>query len=393
MKRCGAMTDSSTHVVTITGYGSNGEGVARLDDGRVVFVRNAARGDVLEIAIKKESRRSANAEIVGIISPSPQRIEPDCPKYPQCGGCDFRHVTYEEELDAKLRRVNDALARIGGLAVRACCILSTGDVDYYRNRATLHSDGKSWGFYRSGEREIVPIDHCLLLKSDLNESLKKLKATTKPEPYGDAVLHSGQNGPGDPKTEEMDGLTFIVKGFFQVNTAAALLLFGKAREFASMTKDEALLDLYCGVGALTLFVGRDAGYALGVEQNRAAVDAAAENAMRNGLPHIEFICADAAVWEADVPHPVCVIVNPPRKGLSRGAIQKITDLSPNRIVYISCDPATLARDLRLMDGYHATEICAVDMFPRTANVETVVLLSKLKSNTSIEVKIDLAEMD
>jgi 23S rRNA (uracil1939-C5)-methyltransferase len=143
-----------------------------------------------------------------------------------------------------------------------------------------------------------------------------------------------------------------------------------------MSKNESLVDLYCGVGALTLFVGRDAGFALGVEQNPAAVDAARENAKRNAVSHAEFICADAAAWEADITYPDCIIVDPPRKGLSGGAIHKIIELSPARIVYVSCDPATLARDLRLLNGYIVKEVCVVDMFPRTANVECCCLLEK-----------------
>lgn len=366
----GVLPVLQTHVVTITGYNSNGDGVARLDDGVVVFVRNAARGDVLEIALTKKQRGNARADIVRILSPSPHRIEPDCPKYPECGGCDFRHVTYDEELEAKLQRVNDALVRIGGFSVCATEILSTGNVDRYRNKATFHSDGKSLGFYQPNSRNIVPIDHCLLLKNDLNETLKNLS------PNSDVTIRSGQNQPGDKIIEEIDGLTFIITGFFQVNPQAALLLFRKAREFASLSKSETLVDLYCGVGAITLFVGRDAGFAFGVEQNSAAVDAAKENAKRNALSHIEFICADAAAWETDIPHPECVIVDPPRKGLSCGAIHKMLDLSPRRIVYISCDPATLARDLRLLNGYTIKEVSVIDMFPRTANVECCCLLQK-----------------
>ena len=358
------------HIVTITGYGSSGEGVARLDDGRVVFVRNAARGDVLEITIAKELRGRAIADIDRILTPSPYRIEPDCPNYPECGGCDFRHITYEEELNAKLQRVNDALQRIGGVSVRASGILSTGSVDHYRNKATFHSDGESLGFYRSNSRSIIPVDNCLLLKSKLNDERKKLTVT------GDVTIRSGPQRPGGSVIEVIDGLTFVVTGFFQVNPAAALLLFQKAREYASMRKNESLLDLYCGVGALTLFVGRDAGFAFGVEHSSSAVDAARENAKRNALSHIEFICADAAAWEADIPHPDCVIVDPPRKGLSGDTVRRILDLSPPRLVYISCDPATLARDLRLLTGYAVKEMCAVDMFPRTANVECCCLLTR-----------------
>jgi len=213
-----------------------------------------------------------------------------------------------------------------------------------------------------------------------------------------------------------------------VNTEAALMLYNKAREYAALTKSETLVDLYCGVGSLTLFVGRDAGSAIGVELERASIKKARDNARRNNLKNIEFICADAASdWDSEatdtnsvsVPEPSmkvrsassskhteilkpsatvaskitlskitlsktklnpdCIIIDPPRKGLSPAALQKILALNPSRIVYVSCDPATLARDLKALDGYSASKICAVDMFPRTANVETVVLLSKQNS--------------
>ena len=407
--------DGAIHSVTITGYNSDGEGVSRLEDGRVAFVRGAARGDVLEIVLVKDQQRVAWAEIVRVITPSPYRIEPDCSVYPECGGCDYRHVTYEEELDAKKQCVNDALQRIGGLSVLVDQVLHSGKINGYRNKAVLHSDGASLGFYRARSHDVIPVEHCLLLKDDLNCSLKDLIQTGA---TSDGVtLRSGRNGVGDrgtvllsqngekssklvrrtvplsPSTEELDGLIFKVEGFFQVNTDAALLLFQKAREYAALSKADTFVDLYCGVGALTLFVGRDAGYALGVEQNQGAVRIARENAERNGFSHIEFINADAAEWVADVVEPDCVIVDPPRKGLSQGAINKIFELSPKRLVYISCNPATLARDLKVLTGggksdakppeaqppslcFKVSDICAVDMFPRTANIECCCLLVK-----------------
>jgi len=358
------------YIVTVTGYGSGGDGVARLDDGRVVFIRNAARGDVLEVELKSEQSRSARAEIVRILTASPYRVKPDCDFYPECGGCDFRHITYEEELWAKLRRVNDAIERIGGIPVRVSGILQTGQTDGYRNKAVFHSDGRSIGFYHSKSHEIVAIDRCLLLKDDLNDAIRSLT------PVGEVTLRSGRNGLFQPLEEELDGLVFQISGFFQINTAAALLLYRKAREYANMQKNEVLIDMYCGVGTLTLFVGRDAGYALGIEHNQAAVEAARINARQNGIPHAEFMTADAAAWDADVAGPDCVIVDPPRKGLSPGVIRKISGLSPGRIVYVSCDPATLARDIRELKGYRLKDICAVDMFPRTANVECCCLLVK-----------------
>jgi len=359
---------AQTYTVTVTGYGAGGDGVARLDDGRAVFIRGAARGDILEIKLVMERPRIAKAEIVRILTRSPYRIEPDCPVYPQCGGCDFRHITYEEELEAKLRRVDDAASPIGGLSVRASGILKTGRTRGYRNKAVLHSDGNSLGFYQSQSHKIIPISNCLLLNDDINKALGECV------PGVTVTLQSGVNGLSPPIEEELDGLVFGISGFFQVNTGAALLLYQKAREYAALSKDETLIDLYCGVGALTLFVGRDAGYALGVEIDRAATEAAKENARRNGISHVSFINADAAKWDSAIKRPDCIIADPPRKGLSPGARQKILDLSPGRIVYVSCDPATLARDLRELKGYIVKDLCVVDMFPRTANVECCCLL-------------------
>jgi len=391
-----------THTVTVTGYGSGGDGITRLDDGRVVFIRNAARGDVLEVRLIKEQARSAHADIVRIIEPSLHRIEPDCRHYPQCGGCDFRHLTYDEELYAKLNRVNDALERIGGSSARVGEVLHTDRIGGYRNKAVFHADGDSMGFYKAGSHEVIPIDRCLLLKDDLNDAFESLRQDLHPNlrqnlrpnhcpnlsqnlsqnlnpnlnAGGEITLRSGRNGLDDPLEEELDGLVFGISGFFQVNTDAALILYNKAREYAALSKDETLIDLYCGVGSLTLFLGRDARYALGVEIAPEAVKAARENARWNGMKHVEFICADASAWESDLTRPDCIVVDPPRKGLSPQTKRKIIELSPGRIVYVSCDPATLARDIRELDGYEVAEICAVDMFPRTANVETCCLLKK-----------------
>jgi len=242
-------------------------------------------------------------------------------------------------------------------------------------KAVLHSDGSVLGFYRAQSHDVIPVDYCLLLKDDLNNAIKELsQSKNRKDCKSEITLRSGRYGTKQPLEFEMDGLIFGVDGFFQVNTEAALLLFQKAREYAALTKNDTLLDLYCGVGALTLFIGRDAGYAFGVEQNDKAIETARENALRNNLSHIEFINADAATWTTNISEPDCVIVDPPRKGLSQSAVRKILDISPKRLVYVSCNPATLARDLKGLNGYKVKDICAVDMFPRTANIECCCLL-------------------
>ena len=386
-----------TKIVKITGYGSGGEGVGRLEDGRVTFIRGAAQGDVLEISLIKEQKRSAWAEIVRIIEPSPHRIESECPHFPKCGGCDFQHITYEEEVRAKLKRINDAMKRIAGLEIKAEEMLRTGQTGGYRNKAIFHANDTELGFYRAGTNEIVPISYCLLLKDDINAELKKMlagkseKLKNKPQ-NRDSIsganktskhkitLRSGIHGQSAQLEEKLDGLIFGISGFFQVNTTATLLLYKKAREYAALTKSETMVDLYCGVGTMTIFVGRDAGMAIGVEQNKEAVKTARKNAHRNGFDNINFICEDAGLWDYSAANKKstervdCVIVNPPRKGLSKKAIERILSLSPGRIVYVSCDPATLARDISRLSGYKAKQLCAIDMFPRTANVECCCLL-------------------
>jgi len=389
----------ATQIVKITGYGSGGEGVGRLSDGRVTFIRGATEGDNLEISLTKEQKRSARAEIVRIIEPSPHRIEPLCPYFPKCGGCDFQHITYEEELRAKLKRVNDAMERIAGLKIRAEEMLSTGQTGGYRNKAVFHINGAELGFYKAGTNDVVPISHCLLLKDDINAELKKIITGETKRPKSKArsqdgknnaaknlaqeiTLRSGIHGQGARLEEKLDDLIFSISGFFQVNTEATQILYKKAREYAALTKNETVVDLYCGVGAMTLFIGRDAGRAIGVELSNEAVKAARRNAYRNGFENMKFVCADAGLWdfstanESIVKKADCVLVDPPRKGLSKKAIENIIALSPSRIVYVSCDPATLARDVGLLSGYEATKLCAVDMFPRTANVETCCLLVK-----------------
>ncbi|MCL2046986.1 MAG: class I SAM-dependent RNA methyltransferase [Oscillospiraceae bacterium] len=376
--------ENRTHIVTITDYSSQGEGVARLDNGRVVFVRGAARGDACQIAIISEQSRSCRGEIVDVIEASKQRIEPDCPVYPKCGGCDFRHITYEEELNAKLMRVNSALERIGGVSLRANEILATGRVDGYRNKAVFHTSGQGdnieIGFYGASSHDLIPIRHCLLLEDDLNIALEKL-CDTRLKAGENITLRAGNMMGEDQFEVELDGLIFEASmvSFFQVNSEAALLLFQRAREYASLAKNEMLVDLYCGVGSLTLFIGRDAGSALGVENNASAVDNARANAMRNGFEHIDFLCADAAKWDATGINPDCVIVDPPRSGLSSKAVEKMHELSPERIIYVSCDPATLARDVIRLSNYEAIAISAIDMFPRTSNIECCLLLVRKKS--------------
>ncbi len=190
----------------------------------------------------------------------------------------------------------------------------------------------------------------------------------------------------DTLEDTLCGLTFSLspRSFYQVNHAQAEILYGKVLEFADLTGNEMVLDLYCGTGTITLFLARHARRVIGAELVEAAVLDARENARRNGILNSEFICADASQaaeqFKACALNPDVIVVDPPRKGLAPEVIAAATDMLPRRIVYVSCDPATLARDLRLFGekGYVTRRVTAVDMFPRTAHVETVVLMSRVE---------------
>jgi 23S rRNA (uracil1939-C5)-methyltransferase len=178
--------------------------------------------------------------------------------------------------------------------------------------------------------------------------------------------------------ETIGDLTFKIssESFFQVNTEAATLLYKKAREYADLQPHEFLLDLYCGTGTITLFLAHDARKVLGVELCAETIKDANENAVLNNISNVEFLCKNVSELETSELAPDCIVVDPPRKGLSTEALRKIEELAPPRIVYISCDPATLARDIRLLENYDVKRVCAVDMFPRTKHVEAIVLLQR-----------------
>jgi len=352
---------NSRHTAQIIDYSADGAGIAKLD-GCVVFVDGAVRGDACEIIITKALSRVCHARIERIIEPSNHRIPVDCAVFGSCGGCDFRHISYEEELYAKRKRVNDTLKRIGGVSIEVEDILTTGKINGYRNNIQLKTDGKKVGFYSGKSHEIVQIDRCLLVNDEMNNAIKQ----------GQTRIRTSRETIGD--------LTFKIspEAFFQVNTEAAFLLYEKAREYADLKPHEFLFDLYCGTGTIALYLGRDAGKALGVELCAAAVADAKENTLLNNIPNVSFLCADAADFEADGMKPDCIVVDPPRKGLAPEALQKIAKLAPPRIIYISCDPATLARDIKLLQSYEVARVCAVDMFPRTKHVESVAKLIKTK---------------
>ncbi len=438
------------HTVRIEGYADGGAGVARIG-GRVVFVSGALSGERVRALILKVGKSAAFAKAVEILDPSAHRVTPDCPYFPRCGGCVLRHMDYAEELSLKLRRVQDALARIGGCSLAVEGIDGAETVLRYRNKSIWPvSAGGAVGFYRARTHEVVDAGRCLLVHPSAEaaagalrdwmaryrvpgydetagtglvrhlfvrnnargetllcvvagaetlpheaELVEALRAAC-PDAAGvvlnvntmrtNVVLGGGYRTlwGADRIEDTLCGLTFrlSVPSFYQVNHDQCETLYARAAEFAALTGTETLLDLYCGAGTIGLTLAKGAKRVIGAEIVPEAVADAKENAARNGIENAEFFCGDAsaaaAKFAAEGLRPDVVTVDPPRKGLAEDVIASIADMAPQRVVYVSCDPATLARDVKRFAacGYEAVRARAVDMFPRADHVETVVLLSK-----------------
>lgn len=461
------LAKNQEHTVTIEGYGEGGMGVARID-GRVVFVHGALRGEKCRVLILKTLKSVAFAKVLEVLEPSSERITPDCPYFPRCGGCTYRHIRYEEELRLKRQRVQDNLSRIGGSDVTVEEILGAQDTLRYRNKAQypVSKDG-AVGFYRARTHEVIECEHCLLVKPEADaaaETLREYMQSCRVAGYdektgrglvrhlyirsnaaGESLVCVLVNGDKLPKEDRLVTLlrdacpkcTGIVLGtntkkgnvilgdryrtlwgsdrledtlcgktfrlsvpsFYQVNRVQAERLYAKAIEFAGLTGQETVLDLYCGAGTITLALSDHAKKVLGAEIVPEAIDDARENAARNGVKNAEFFCGDASDVAKKLARenlrPDVITVDPPRKGLAADVVESIAEMQPGRVVYVSCDSATMARDVkRLADlGYTAQRACAVDMFPRADHVETVCLLSKLNAKQHIEVDIHMDELD
>ena len=450
--------------VVIEGYSSEGLGIARVN-GQVVFVHRAIRGEDCDILIMKVLKHAAFGKVTAIHTPSEHRQEPDCPYYGRCGGCDFRHMDYAEELAAKRQRVQDALTRLGGSDVQEE-ILGAPDTDCYRNKSQYPiAPNGTVGFYRARSHEVIGVERCRLQMPQadaaaqaVRQYIRQFRVPCYDEKTGRGLLRhlyvrtngageslicllgNGERAPREPELVELLrqavpsavgivwgvnrkkgnvilgdsyrtlwgentlrdplwGLTFrlSVPSFYQVNRAQAEVLYRKAVEFAALTGEETVLDLYCGAGTITLCMAQHCKQAIGAEIVPEAIDDAWQNAKSNGVENVEFFCGDAKETAAELARrglrPDVICVDPPRKGLAPEVVEAAAAMSPRRIVYVSCDPATLGRDVKRFaeHGYTAVRAAAVDLFPKTAHVETVVLLSHKKPDGHINVKVEFGE--
>jgi 23S rRNA (uracil1939-C5)-methyltransferase len=369
-----------------------GAGIGRAEN-LVVFVPFTAKGDEAEVEIREAKKRYLRGRLRKLIVPSPDRVDPPCPYFRRCGGCHYQHIEYATQVGMKRSQVIEAFERIGKFAEPPVEPALPSPVPYgYRGKAEFHVERMRDGTYRVGFMDVsgarlVDIERCAIMEESINEQLAILRQPMHAPLRVDRYVIWSLTGKGEEKhvVRIVKGRDILVplEGFFQANTALTDTLVDAVIEFAGAGPDETMLDLYCGSGLFSLFLASACKKLVGIEIDGEAVDCARLNMERLGIENAVFHAGDVRdVLEretregraaADV-----VILDPPRTGCEREVLDLVIGLRPSRIVYVSCDPGTLARDARLLvdSGWNLVTVRPMDMFPQTKHIETVALFRR-----------------
>lgn len=375
-----------------------GRGIAKVNNVPI-FVENALIDEEVETLITKEKKNYMEGIVSKYLKKSPLRMESKCPYYDKCGGCDLLHLSYDEQLKFKENKVKEIIKKFSGLECVKDIVASKQF--NYRNKITLQVN-KDIGYFKKRTNDIIAIDKCLLVDDKINKIIAELKnvdvskinkivirvtnlesmvvfygnITNKINLDVDTIIVNNKviKGNGYIK-ENINGLNFIISptSFFQVNNIGMINIYNKVLDYIDGGN---VLDLYCGTGTIGIYVSKKANKVLGIELNKEAVKDALFNKKINNINNIDFISGDVGIilfknnFKADI-----VIVDPPRAGLDSNSINNIIKIKPNKIIYVSCDPVTLARDLNILkEHYDVLEITPFDMFSNTYHVECVCLL-------------------
>ncbi len=403
-----------------------GEGIAR-KSGKVIFIPYALPGETVQVIISEDKKDYSRAILKDIILKSPYRQEAKCPYYYHCGGCSFQHVDYQQQLLLKQRIVEDALQRIGGVSTIVKPIIGMSDPWYYRNKVIWHlapnANGIKMGFYQCRSNKIIDICQCPLLLPGLNElSLiiqgmlheleirEKSSIVIRQSNQQDEIMLEFINCVPKRKlvnklTEKVSSVYIQEQGrlrilfgkkeiyhkaghclfalgphdFFQINTIQSFKLIDIVGQYLTRSECMKILDAYCGVGMFALNLAQYVKQVTGVDSNHTAIKNAKKNAIINGLKNCQFIaglCEEILSKLAIKFHKI--IVDPPRAGLKKEIIYSILSIAPESVLYVSCNPATFARDIKqfVIANYTLKEVQPLDMFPQTAHIENIALLQK-----------------
>ena len=381
--------------LSLTSWGRLGEAMAR-HQGRDVFVFGGIPGERVVAEVVRVRRKHVAARVVQVLEPSPHRVAPPCPYYGDCTGCQWQHLSYPAQLAAKRDKIVDALVRVGGFVCPPVSPVLPSAIEYgYRNHArfTVGPEG-ALGFVNRETGRHVKIDRCMLMHDGISRLLAQLQGkcaeTTQlsiraGQETGSYLVQplltaSGVAPPTGQKSyvDHLDGRPFRVSSpsFFQVNTAQAARAVQVVRHGLGLKAGDLMLDAYTGVGTFAILLAPYVGKVIAVEESSAAVADARENAA--GLHNVEFLLGKTEDVLAGLGQkPDVVILDPPRAGCQPQALRSLVELAPPRVAYVSCDPETLARDLKLLcqGSYDLQLVVPLDMFPQTHHVECVALLA------------------
>lgn len=388
------MSQQEEFTVRIEKLVPNGFGIGFVD-GKTIFVTLAATGDLLRVRQWEKRKNVIFAEIVEILEPSPDRVAPRCKHVGVCGGCNFQHLSYEAQLAAKAAIVEDCLRRIGKIELEVPVkIIGSPNPFGYRSRVEWHLDPtrRRFGYFKRSSHDVVDVEECPVLMDELQAKLTSLRSEVEWDMLLDSTPSIEASAvPGDvslfsdevlsPTSEisfktSHDTYFYDARTFFQGNLSLIEPLIEAA---VGGAEGECALDLFCGVGLFTLPLARRFKNVIAVESNQRSIQFLTKNAERAGLSNIDIDEDTVSHWmsECDGNCKVdFVLLDPPRTGGDKLALERIIEFTPRQVSYVSCEPSTLARDLKFLceAGYKIQEITALDLFPQTHHVETVVRL-------------------
>ncbi|MBH0171205.1 MULTISPECIES: 23S rRNA (uracil(1939)-C(5))-methyltransferase RlmD [Fictibacillus] len=445
---------NESYEVDIVDLTHEGAGVARVN-GFTLFVPNTLPGERAKIKVIGVKKGFGFGRLEELIEESPERVEPPCPIYKWCGGCQLQHLSYEGQLEYKRKLVEDVLTRIGKIDdVPVLSTLGMGEEPWrYRNKAQVPVGERNGriitGFYQKRSHEIVEMDSCIITGDTNDDAVQAVKEIVNQynisayneekhkgvlrhiiarygKTTGDLMIVLVTNGQDLPQrkkivedirealpeiksivqnvnskrtnvifgeeTRVLWGAEYIydfigdikfaisARSFYQINPDQTKVLYDQALHYAELNGNETVIDAYCGIGTISLFLAQKAKKVYGVEIVPEAIEDARRNAELNNIHNAEFAVGKSEdvipEWKKQGVTPDVIVVDPPRKGCDEELLKTIIEMKPNRVVYVSCNPATLARDLRILEdgGFKTVEVQPVDMFPQTTHVEAVALL-------------------
>lgn len=364
--------------IQITNLDHQGRGIGRIND-KIIFIPNTIPGEIVNAKITLEKKKYLEGSVIEFIKTAPERVSNLCPYYPKCGGCQLLHMPYENQLQYKEQKIINIFNRYNLGNIKINSIIGSSNNFNYRNKVTFQCHNNQLGYYEDNSNNFINIKNCLLLNNKINEAIESL-----PLNKNKVVVRTNNNEVTfDNEKKIMHTIVdykFLVSidSFFQINDYVTPLLYGKVKNYLKNGEFNTVLDLYCGTGTIGIFISDVVKKVIGIEINQSAIDDAIENSKLNNINNIEFICGDAGKESKKLKiKPDAIIIDPPRAGLNKEAIDTILNFNPQTIIYVSCDPMTLVRDLNILkEQYDIIEVTPFDMFPNTYHVETISLLKR-----------------